>query len=340
MVINNLKYSAQLIAPNPKEIDYWIDLKEDPNGGIIKYYNGVTWDYLNQMDDQNAQIDDIKEILANIKINKVNDTQYQLIVDNKVVGTIDIPESKTYTFTNGTDGSFTVVDGSNSQKITIGKPATAGTADEALSIEWANVANKTVASTASDGLMSSTDKTNLTNLVNNTNNYQTAQQVQQSISNVIGSAPDALDTLYELAEALDNDPNFATTITNQIGQKADKTTATTSANGLMSSTDKSKLDTIAEGANKSADFNAVVSAQTLEDPEQEYITVSFTTQNTLTGSQNTNASGSTIYAANSDRMGYMTSTMYDKLNGVPNMLIVEELPGTPDENTIYFVTGE
>lgn len=318
MVINNLKYSAQLIAPNPKEIDYWIDLKEDPNGGIIKYYNGVAWDYLNQMDEQNEQLNEILERLQELEQNT----------------------SSSYTFTNGSDGSFTVNDGDSDQKVTIGKPATAGTADKALSVEWANVANKTVASTASDGLMSSTDKTNLTNLVNNTNGYQTAQQVQQSISNVIGSAPDALDTLYELAEALDNDPNFATTITNQIGQKADKTTATTSANGLMSSTDKTKLDTIAEGANKSADFNAVVSAQTLEDPEQEYITVSFTTQNTLTGSQNTNASGSTIYAANSDRMGYMTSTMYDKLNGVPNMLIVEELPGTPDENTIYFVTGQ
>ena len=318
MVINNLKYSAQLIAPNPKEIDYWIDLKEDPNGGIIKYYNGVTWDYLNQMDEQNEQLNEILERLQELEQSG----------------------SSSYTFTNGSDGSFTVNDGDSDQKVTIGKPATAGTADKALSVEWANVANKTVASNTADGLMSSTDKTNLTNLVSNTNGYQTAQQVQQSISNVIGSAPNALDTLYELAEALDNDPNFATTITNQIGQKADKTTATTSANGLMSSTDKSKLDTIAEGANKSADFNAVVSAQTLEDPEQEYITVSFTTQNTLTGSQNTNASGSTIYAANSDRMGYMTSTMYDKLNGVPNMLIVEELPGAPDENTIYFVTGE
>lgn len=318
MVINNLKYSAQLIAPNPKEIDYWIDLKEDPNGGIIKYYNGVTWDYLNQMDEQNEQLNEILERLQELEQNT----------------------SSSYTFTNGSDGSFTVNDGDSDQKVTIGKPATAGTADKALSVEWVNVANKTVASATSDGLMSSTDKTNLTNLVNNTNDYQTAQEVQQAISNVIGSAPDALDTLYELAEALDNDPNFATTITNQIGQKADKTTATTSANGLMSGTDKSKLDTIAEGANKSADFNAVVSAQTLEDPEQEYITVSFTTQNTLTGSQNTNASGSTIYAANSDRMGYMTSTMYDKLNGVPNMLIVAELPGAPDENTIYFVTGE
>ena len=149
MVINNLKYSAQLIAPNPKEIDYWIDLKEDPNGGIIKYYNGVTWDYLNQMDEQNEQLNEILERLQELEQNT----------------------SSSYTFTNGSDGSFTVNDGDSDQKVTIGKPATAGTADKALSVEWANVANKTVASTASDGLMSSTDKTNLTNLVNNTNGY-------------------------------------------------------------------------------------------------------------------------------------------------------------------------
>ena len=97
MVINNLKYSAQTIAPNPKEIDYWIDLTEDPNGGIIKYYNGSTWDYLNQMDDQNNLILEIKEIvddLKNITIEKVNDLKYNLKVGDKVVGTIDIPEDK------------------------------------------------------------------------------------------------------------------------------------------------------------------------------------------------------------------------------------------------------
>lgn len=38
----------------------------------------------------------------------------------------------------------------------------------------------------------------------------------------IGAAPDALDTLLELANALGNDPNFAETITAQIAGKADK----------------------------------------------------------------------------------------------------------------------
>ena len=40
--------------------------------------------------------------------------------------------------------------------------------------------------------------------------------VRQAISDLIDGADDALDTLKELAEALGNDPNFATTITNKL----------------------------------------------------------------------------------------------------------------------------
>lgn len=68
-----------------------------------------------------------------------------------------------------------------------------------------------------------------------------ATQVQAAI---VDSAPETLDTLNELAAALNDDPNFAITITNQIAQKADKTVATTSSDGLMSSADKAKLDSV------------------------------------------------------------------------------------------------
>lgn len=46
--------------------------------------------------------------------------------------------------------------------------------------------------------------------------YQTEEEVKQMISNLVDGADDALDTLKELAEALGNDPNFATTITNKL----------------------------------------------------------------------------------------------------------------------------
>ena len=49
--------------------------------------------------------------------------------------------------------------------------------------------------------------------------YATETYVDNSIANVINSAPAALDTLNELAAALGDDPNFATTITNLISGK-------------------------------------------------------------------------------------------------------------------------
>lgn len=62
-----------------------------------------------------------------------NNNQVLTIVNGKPVWA-NLPTEKdtTYTFTNGTDGSFTVTPlGGSAQKVTIGKPATAGTADTA-----------------------------------------------------------------------------------------------------------------------------------------------------------------------------------------------------------------
>ena len=55
--------------------------------------------------------------------------------------------------------------------------------------------------------------------------YATKSYVSQEINDLIGGAPGTLDTLKEIAEALGNDPNFATTITNMInniGLRVDK----------------------------------------------------------------------------------------------------------------------
>lgn len=50
----------------------------------------------------------------------------------------------------------------------------------------------------------------------NDSNYQNAEQVEAAIQKIIGSAPGVLDTLEEIAQALGDDPNFATTITNKL----------------------------------------------------------------------------------------------------------------------------
>ena len=52
-----------------------------------------------------------------------------------------------------------------------------------------------------------------------TNSYATEGYVTTAVANLVDSAPTTLDTLNELAAALGDDPNFATTVTNSIATK-------------------------------------------------------------------------------------------------------------------------
>lgn len=52
--------------------------------------------------------------------------------------------------------------------------------------------------------------------------YSTKEYVTQKISELVNSAPETLDTLNELAAALNNDSNFATTVITQLRTKVDK----------------------------------------------------------------------------------------------------------------------
>lgn len=54
----------------------------------------------------------------------------------------------------------------------------------------------------------------------NNANYQSASQVDARIQEVVAAAPEALDTLKELADALGNDPDFAGTVTTELAKKA------------------------------------------------------------------------------------------------------------------------
>lgn len=77
------------------------------------------------------------------------------------------------------------------------------------------------------------------------NNTQIANTafVQQLIANLINGSPGALDTLKELADAMGDDPNFASTVTNSLASKANLSGASftgqigiytnNSANGLV-----------------------------------------------------------------------------------------------------------
>lgn len=66
------------------------------------------------------------------------------------------------------------------------------------------------------------DYTDLINTptIPSTEGLATETYVQNKIAEVVNSAPGTLDTLNELAQALGNDPNFATTMATELGKKA------------------------------------------------------------------------------------------------------------------------
>ena len=79
-------------------------------------------------------------------------------------------------------------------------------------------------------------------------NYATPDYVDTKVADLVNSSPETLDTLKELSDALGNDSNFATTVANQIGSKADKDDVYT----------KLETDTLLEGKANSV-HNHVVS---------------------------------------------------------------------------------
>ena len=55
---------------------------------------------------------------------------------------------------------------------------------------------------------------------------ETDSRINTAVADLVNQAPETLDTLDELAQALGDDPNFATTVANQIGTKLNTSTYT------------------------------------------------------------------------------------------------------------------
>ena len=95
------------------------------------------------------------------------------------------------------------------------------------------VSNAQIASSiTSAGLLANTSLTGIpvaptANTGTNTTQIATTAFVTSAVSNLIDSAPGALDTLNELAAAINDDNNFATTIITQLGNKANIDSLTT-----------------------------------------------------------------------------------------------------------------
>ena len=87
----------------------------------------------------------------------------------------------------------------------------------------------------------------------------TEAYVNQQIANLIATAPATLDTLNELAAALGNDPNFATTITNLIATKAAATDLTAHTGNTSNPHSVTKAQVGLGNADNTSDANKPVS---------------------------------------------------------------------------------
>lgn len=94
----------------------------------------------------------------------------------------------------------------------------------------------------------------------------TETYVNGKVSDLVNSSPEALDTLKELADALGNDPNFATTVSNQIGNKVDKIDGKGLSTNDLTSTLKANYDaayTHSQSVHFSGNYNDLTNKPTI-----------------------------------------------------------------------------
>lgn len=81
MVTNRIIFFATSVQPNPEEIDYWVDLSDNPYGGSIKYFNGTEWVRLAA----SGGVSDLNNYYTKTQVNKLlNDKANIGDVDSKV----------------------------------------------------------------------------------------------------------------------------------------------------------------------------------------------------------------------------------------------------------------
>ena len=148
-------------------------------------------------------------------------------------------------------------------------------------IYWNDKASTNVATSSSNGLMSSTDKTKLDGIATNANNY-----VHPNNANTRHVTDSQISTW---------------------NAKANTSVATQTANGLMSSTDKVKLDGIASGANNYTHPSTHPATIIIDDATHRFVTD--------TEKSTWNAKATTDVVTGS-KNGLMISTDKTKLDGI------------------------
>ena len=162
----------------------------------------------------------------------------------------------------------------------------------------------------------------------------TKEEVLQKIEDLIGTAPDTLDTFKEIADALGNDPNFATTIMNLLAGKVDKETGKQLTSNDYSDSEKAIVADV--NAKKHSHNNKSVLdklTQSLLDAWNAAYTHISDTVKHITAAERTNwddAYSKQHTHSNKGIIDKLTQAMLDKLSGIA---AGAEVNVQPDWNT-------
>lgn len=98
MVQNRIIFFATSVQPNPEEIDYWVDLSDNPYGGSIKYFNGTEWvglaasggmpdlsnyytkTQVNKLLNDKVDDEEVKDVIKDIQFNTSNPNNITMVM--------------------------------------------------------------------------------------------------------------------------------------------------------------------------------------------------------------------------------------------------------------------
>lgn len=223
---DKISFKASKYAPNFREVEYWIDLNEGPDGQIIKCYSKGKWVPINY-----KQNEDQSQAISELKSNKVDKSTYNQFVQGN--------NNQHEQFTNEIQ-QISTSNEQNSQSI------------EQINQKIETKANKST-TLSGYGITDAYTKT------------EADSKINEKVTQLISSAPETLDTLDELAAALGDDPNFATTVSNLIGTKAN------SSEVYNKSETDSAISTAITNSNRveSTDIKSIVIVDTIPDVQEE-----------------------------------------------------------------------
>ena len=168
----------------------------------------------------------------------------------------------------------------------------------------------------------------------NTTQVATTAYVQTEVTDLIGGAPGTLDTLNELAAAINDDASYASTLTTALATKTAKTSnqslstaanaMTISGNTITLARGDSTTDTVTVPEYDSTDIDAAVSLNTAKETNvtTNLSTTTTSTTNTVVSSDGTNA---ILPAATTSVAGMQTAADKTKLDGIEALADVTDV---------------